>query len=162
MQSVRARLARCCGSALTLLCPRLASTAAHKLISNEDILRLIWLHLDDPSAWSLTSREFHAQSRTLTSRAHWFTSRYAPFEVLFYAISRPKLLTVELFEELVRLGAKLSRNLVQLLYYMRDRLWRKTLLGAGGVESKWGEGVRDSVHVAMLKKAVDLVSGSQS
>lgn len=86
---------------------------------------------------------------------------YESCEAIFHAIARPRLFTVELFHELMQRGAKLSRNLVQMLYYMRDAMWRRMLnKHADGETIKWGGGIKDSAFVAVLARAVELVSCS--
>lgn len=86
----------------------------------EEILLHIWTHLEEPQAWAQTSKRFRARSQVVFWRAKWFKQRYELYLVIFEAIARPTLFTVALFEQLLRLGAPLSRNLVQLLQIVRE------------------------------------------
>ena len=127
-------------------------------MKNGDLLGRIMMHLEDTQPWTLASKRLRAVSKDTLWRAKWFMQRYERYEVIFYAIARAKIFTDDLFKKLVELGAPLSRNLVQLLYYMRDPLWRQKLLQVSKVMTQWARNIRDSAHVAVLNRAVELVS----
>lgn len=86
------------------------------------MVHLIWVHLEDPVPLIRASKRVRAMSKDARWQAEWFTHRYERYLVIFEAIARPKLFTVELLESLVRRGALLSRMLVQLI----QLLWSAT------------------------------------
>lgn len=115
---------------------------------------------------SLTNKRFQALSKSTLWRAKWFLQRYDRAELIFEAIARPKLFTEALFEQLNRLNAPLSRNIVQLLHVMREPVLRQQLLAEEQKLSlrrhmpDWGKNVTFPAYVAVLQHAVKLVSAA--
>lgn len=75
-------------------------------------------------------------------RARWFLYRFRRYEVIFYAIARPKLFNPKLLDSLLNGGAILSRHLVQLLHLQHS---------PGG--AKWGHRLGFASYMAVLEKA---------
>lgn len=125
-----------------------------------ELLQLIWTHLDEPASFSLINKRFHALSKDTLWRAKWFMKHYAPYEVLFYAIARPAIFKKSLAKQLLRLGAPLSRNLVQLLHFVRDHQAYDGCACDPLSDTKWG--VISSPALAVLDRhASGLVSESK-
>lgn len=80
-------------------------------------------------------------------RAQWFLQRFQPFEVLYHAILRPKLCSSELIEMLLKGGAVLSRNLMQLLWAVRHPS------GNLRVKTKWASNLSSAAYDALHDKA---------
>lgn len=128
----------------------------------DDVLFQVFTHLEEPEPFALTCKRFQAVSRSTLWRARWFMQRYSLFEVLFYAIARPKMCTGALIDQLIRLGAPLSRSLIQTLYVMRDPILKANYINEDepsihSVPLKWGE-IGFSAYAAFIKHAERLVS----
>lgn len=119
-----------------------------------EVLQLVWAHLEDPASWAQICTRFEQLSRDTLWRSRWFMQRYAPYLVIYEAIARPKLFTPSLLEHLIRLGAPISRNLVQLLYLMHNPL--STYI-SNRERFKWGK-VTSTAYVAIMQHAIALVS----
>lgn len=136
-----------------------------------ELLQAVWIQLDDPAAWTQTCKRFRELSKDTLWRAKWFMQRYKVFEVIFYAIARSKVFKPELLEYLIRLGAPLSRNLLQLVYLMRNTAAcvelefvpcnsaANDLTGEGSEWPRWGR-IDLSSYAAVLCHGARLVSTS--
>lgn len=85
----------------------------------------IWEQLDDPVPLSQVNRRFQELSKDTFWRAKWLMRRYNLYLVISEAIARPRIFTGALLDQLLRLGAPLGRNVVQLLQV----LWNPTMRG---------------------------------
>lgn len=120
-----------------------------------EVLLPIWAHLDEPASFTQVNRRFHSLSQDTLWRAKWFLQRYERYLVLFSAIARPAVCNVALIEALLRLGAPLSRNLVQLLHFLRDPHLRGVLYRRDH-NIRWG-GISFSSYTTILHWAMQLV-----
>ncbi|KDN43964.1 hypothetical protein K437DRAFT_257269 [Tilletiaria anomala UBC 951] len=78
-----------------------------------EILMLIWVHSEIPMKFQLVCKRWYGLTQDASWRAEYLANRFAPYEVIFQAIARPKIFTVELFERLIKKGMPLPRYLVQ-------------------------------------------------
>lgn len=129
----------------------------------DEVLLHIWMRTRNPVPLSLTSKRFQALSQETLWRAKWLVQQYESYLVIFEAIARPKLFTPALFQQLTRLGAPLSRELVQLLHFLRDPIHRveflredSSLMETGPV--LWGKNVSFPAYGAVVSHAAELVS----
>lgn len=134
--------------------PRLDSKHRLDQLPNEALLS-IWEHLDDLVPLSRVNKRFQQLSKDTLWRAKWLVQRNAPYLVLFEAIARPKIFTEALLDRLIRLGAPLSCNLVQLLHLMHNPL--STYLTDNEDRFKWGK-ITLVAYLAVMQHAVNLVS----
>lgn len=133
----------------------------------DDALLQIWIRLFNPSQLARTNRRLCALSQDPYWRSKWFMQRYRLSEVIFKAIARPKLFNSDLFHRLLKLGAPLSRNLVQLLRLIRGTFtlkpytlddvyfpiqWKSSEYGP----VEWGN-ISTSAYEAVLQHGIDLV-----
>lgn len=151
---------------LVSMASSLKSTLA--TLPNEALLD-IWLRIDDPSAWAATSKRFNALSKDIVWRGKWFMENYQLCDVIFYAIARPRIFDAALLDQLLRLGAPLSRNLVQLVVVMHNSMARRRLvyqsdnrgrsdwLGEGNDTLRWGL-ISLPSYSAVLRHGARLVS----
>lgn len=125
-----------------------------------EVLQLIFTHLDGPASFSLVNQSFRSLSEDTLWRASWFKHYYAPYEVLFQAISLPLVFSDQLLESLLRLGAPLSRNLVQLLHFVSDHgPCEDEECGCDPMNGiKWGK-VSSNALAVIDRHAKDLVGG---
>lgn len=124
-----------------------------------EVLLSIWEQLDDPVPLSCVSRRFQELSKDPLWRARWFMQRYEIYMVMFEAIARPKLFAVELFERLIRLGAPLSRTILQLLNVIMNSASREALLRRKD-EIRWGR-INFPAYAAIMQHAASLVGLEQ-
>lgn len=103
-----------------------------------ELLLHIWTFLDDPASFARTCKRFQTVSKDTLWRAKWFLTRFEPYLALFEAIARPKVFTSQLCEQLLRLKAPLSRNLVQILHVAREPTLRAEREDYGWLRPKWG------------------------
>lgn len=127
-------------------------------LPNEVVLH-IWTHLYDPESLAETNKRFRELSKDTLWRARWLMQRYDCYEVIFEAIARPKLFTVELFEQLIRLKAPCSRELVQHLHILYNQIARECV-SFDYIHFAWSESVRFSAYSAVMQHGVKLVSVS--
>lgn len=108
----------------------------------------IWTLLDEPASFAQTCKHLAGVSRDPSWRATWFMQHFTRYEVIFYAIARPKVFDSRLLDSLMARGATLSRHLVQLLHHLHDRTSLIT-----HYPSRWGSRLSFSTYVAVLEKA---------
>lgn len=109
--------------------------------------------LDTPTSFVSVCRRLHHFGKGDYARARWLLSRFSPHLVIFEAIARSKIFTVNLFKTLLIGGAVLSRNLAQLF-----RALHKPVKVTGQKHTLWGSSVNAEVAIAVLTKAKELVS----
>lgn len=81
---------------------------------------------------------------------------YELYLVMFEAMARPKVFTPSLFQHLIRLGAPLSRALLQLLYVLHNPL-SKDELTRWSEHIEWGN-ITFSSYAAVMEHGAALVS----
>lgn len=111
----------------------------------------IWTLLDDPAAFSRTSKRFRTISQDTYFRARWLNHHSMPYEAIFRAITRPKLFDGKLLQLLMSGGAVLSRNLVQLLHTLHSP---STLTMQA--QTNWGSGISFSAYLAVMEQGRQL------
>lgn len=115
----------------------------------------IFTLLDNPWAFSRTSKHFNLVSKDTFFRSRWFLNRYHKYDVIFEAIACGKVFTVDLFERLLRGGGIVSRNLAQLLLVLHtpSHFTNQKFIS-------WGAAISTKAYLAVLSEAIKLVSGS--
>lgn len=83
--------------------------------------------------------------------------RYDHYLVIYYAIARYKIFNKELLEQLLLLGAPLSRSLVQLLHHLRG-CGEETYLVKVSRQIDWGREISSAAFEAVVEHARRLVS----
>lgn len=121
-----------------------------------EVLLHIWVHLETPRSLASTSKRFHSLSQDTLWRAKWLIKRYDLYEVMYEALARPHLFTVELFHKLLWLKVPLTPNVVQLLSMLHNPTAAYELRQEECV--LWGRLVRFSAYSAVMSWAVRLVS----
>lgn len=120
----------------------------------DEVLLRIWEMADSPISLARLNKRFRTLSKGVNWRARWLIRKYQPFEIVFEAIARPRLFTAELLRELLRLGAPLAVNVVQLLYMFYNDVTFEKLLG---IPQRWGQ-VSFSAYSEVMTCAVEKVS----
>ncbi|CEH13473.1 hypothetical protein CBOM_01394 [Ceraceosorus bombacis] len=122
-----------------------------------DILLQIWVELEDPSDIVLVCKRLLAMGKLHDVRAAWLWARSAPYDVIFNAICRPKLLDPWLLRRLLDGGAILSRALVQ------EVVSRCSAAGFGAEPErlmpsvpKWGQGLSVTTLLALIGEGAKL------
>lgn len=165
-QQVRSRAfldAQAAGGPLNLTSVRPSAPEVMDLLSPlpDEILLQVWMHVSNPVPLSRTSKRFQALSKSTLWRAKWFLKQYQRYQVIYEAIARPKLCTSVLVEQLLRLGAPLSRSLVQLLHALREPQLRQKLLvehQSRSLRTDWGRHVSHSSYATLIHHSSKLVS----
>jgi len=119
-----------------------------------DVLLSIWNNLDDPLPFSLVNKRFQTLSKDTLWRAKWLMQRHECYLVIFEAIARPKLFTPALLDRLIRLGAPLSVNLIQLIQLIQ-LMWNATvrsLLYKTDPSFRWGR-ISLAAYAALMQHA---------
>lgn len=118
------------------------------------LLEKIFTHVEDPVPLSRTSIFFHAVSVKTSWRAAWLIERYERHKVMFEAIARPEICTLELLECLKTLKVPLALNVVQLLHaaygagQRTRRFWAKA-----NEDIRWGTSIRFPIYLKLMNWA---------
>lgn len=119
-------------------------------LPNETLLQ-IFIQLDQPGPFAQVNKRLRALSQGTLWRPKWLMQRYVCYEVMFEAIARPRLFTVELFEMLLHKGVHCSKDLVQVLHTLRGDFKE-------GARDQWGVRIKLSAYAAILHYAAKQVS----
>lgn len=84
--------------------------------------------------------------------------RYDRYLVIYHAIVRSKIFSKELLEQLLRLGAPLSRYLAQILAHARGQGEDTHIMLRLDEKILWGTNISDAAYDATCEQAVRMVS----
>ncbi|KAL1666048.1 hypothetical protein GGF50DRAFT_125949 [Schizophyllum commune] len=115
---------------------------------SDELVQLIFYGLEDPAAFSATSRRCLALSRDPYVRANYFIARHGPQEALFHALGRGKLLTERVLDVLFGM-AHVSRYICQVAIH--HYFYTQTHF----IKTEWVRGLSLPVFVHFMKLATD-------
>ena len=74
------------------------SLAVQRLLDLPELLTCIYIELDDPIAFSSTSKKLRLITKDTTNVYKWFSRRYFRCEILFELLRRPYLCSIDMID----------------------------------------------------------------
>ncbi|PWN22571.1 hypothetical protein BCV69DRAFT_149462 [Microstroma glucosiphilum] len=125
----------------------------------DEIVVQILIYSDNPGSFGRASKRVYDLSQSCHTRAQYFLRKHGKGLALFYAISRTKIFTEDLFRTLLNSGATLSLALAQELAIRNFKTTPTRHYSAYGDEAtKWGKYADLQAVLAVLAEAHKTVS----